>query len=675
MLKKNQGKEDVHSASSGSSEGRGSSLGWGEPTDYWQRLPHEDRLDFTRVNNNQVKALSFDLGNLYSRQARTYFPPEVDLPFRSGHEDEDEARSDAQSETSVYPFVAADYLSKERTIIFRLCFIALILELVCYPIFQTIITNQSYRLMGLPCEISIVLSVLTAGFFDTLANFIAGADPCAPLDTAINLSEKHDLPILMSVLLRVSHLASLFSFLFGASGSMLGLVWGISLVSSVTSNPTLYTILLVSSAVATIPAGVAYYTVFNIKKFISSFAAFIDYYYAKKNDLSIFKARFWVFMLESLNVIAFRSISFGAISLQLVDLFYGADAPQYLSLPVFFAAFFTTAWSVFSTRTLDVFNRWSRLHTLLPAFEEAESAVDPLSWSDYLYQLLVNRNVLTGLCSSLGLALLLQDLLGIDSALGIGVVCLLPVLMLLTYLRAQHDLVLIDHVIGKKIESEQNKKYWDDLIEQLKGSRTVERRIGQAQIELILPDQTASSDDDAIEVSAKKLCREATALINASFQEQYTDTLIKRMICAIAVLQVVGARGPAFLTFTENVAVATGIHLNTLAVFLLTAAVNMFNWFDMFSFGMTETFYSWRASSYILYAEETRGQKNPPTYVSWLRKNIFKYRLEIFTQDTTERGVLSVRYALFRAYAARPVEEEFSDASTEVRGLGSIENV
>ena len=27
MLKKNQGKEDVHSASSGSSEGRGSSLG------------------------------------------------------------------------------------------------------------------------------------------------------------------------------------------------------------------------------------------------------------------------------------------------------------------------------------------------------------------------------------------------------------------------------------------------------------------------------------------------------------------------------------------------------------------------------------------------------------------------------------------------------------------------
>ena len=36
--------------------------------------------------------MSFDLGNLYSRQARTYFPPEVDLPFRSGHEDEDEAR-------------------------------------------------------------------------------------------------------------------------------------------------------------------------------------------------------------------------------------------------------------------------------------------------------------------------------------------------------------------------------------------------------------------------------------------------------------------------------------------------------------------------------------------------------------------------------------------------------
>ena len=76
-------------------------------------------------------------------------------------------------------------------------------------------------------------------------------------------------------------------------------------------------------------------------------------------------------MLESLNVIAFRSISFGAISLQLVDLFYGADAPQYLSLPVFLLRFYD-GMECFSTRTLDVFNRWSRLHTLLPAFEEAE---------------------------------------------------------------------------------------------------------------------------------------------------------------------------------------------------------------------------------------------------------------------------------------------------------------
>ena len=95
------------------------------------------------------------------------------------------------------------------------------------------------------------------------------------------------------------------------------------------------------------------------------------------------------------------------------------------------------------------------------------------------------------------------------------------------------------------------------------------------------------------------------------------------------------------LTFTENVAVATGIHLNTLVVFLLTAAVNMFNWFDMFSFGMTETFYSWRASSYILYAEETRGQKIHPPTSAGLRKNIFVQTGNLYAGYDGE-GVLSV---------------------------------